>query len=245
MPSLGTFAAAHGIEYPLLADEGSRVIRELGLLDTDLEAHHGTFGIKTRDDQHGVPFPITFVLDSDGRIERTLSEENYRVRAGGRRLLTELLGTSPAAPVDAPAGTGHEQVVSATVRLDSPTYYAYQRVGIQVELSITPAWHIYGPSTPEGYIPLELTATSEPAGARLGPIAWPDPRPFRVAGLNDEFAVYDGKVRIDAPIEFIIERGSGDARLDVRIAFQACNATECFAPSTITVSLTVPEAPTL
>ena len=245
MASLGAFAATHGIGYPLLADEGSRVIRELGLLDTDLEAHHAIFGITTRDDQHGVPFPTTFVLDADGRVVRTLSEENYRVRAGGRRLLTELLGASPAAPPDAPAGTAQEAVVSAAVWLDSPTYYAYQRVGLQVELTIAPGWHIYGPSTPKGYIPLALTVASQPAGAQLGPIPWPVTRPFRVAGLAEEFAAYDGKVRIDAPVEFIIDRGSGQARLDVGIAFQACNATECFAPSAITVLLTVPEAPTL
>ena len=221
------------------------MIGALGLLDTELVAHHAAFGMPTREDQQGVPFPTTFVLDTDGRVVRTLVEENYRVRMGGRRLLAELLGASPAAPPDAPRGAAHEQVVSASVRLDSPTYYAYQRLGLQVELAIAPGWHVYGSSTPAGYVPLEIAVTSEPAGARIGPIEWPEAQPFRVTGLEEEFAVYDGTVRIDAPVEFTIGRGSGPARLDVRIAFQACSATECFAPSVITVSLTVPEAPTL
>ena len=245
MSALGTFAAAHGITYPLLSDEGSRVIRDLGLIDTELEAHHATFGIKTRDDQRGVPFPVTFVLGADGRVERVLAEENYRVRAGGRRLLAELLGPSAAATADALSVSARETVVSATVRLDSPTYYAYQRLGLQVELSIAPGWHVYGPSTPDGYVPLALTVSSTPTGARVGPVAWPATRPFHVAGLDEEFAVYDGTVRIDLPVEFIIDRGSGEARIDVAIAFQACNATECFAPSAVTASLAVPEAPTL
>ena len=221
------------------------MIEQLGLLDTEVEAHHATFGIKTRDDQRGVPFPVTYVLDGNGTVVRSIAEENYRVRAGGRRLLAELLGASGAAPADAPAATAHEAVVSTTVRLDSPTYYAYQRLGLQIELAVAPGWHIYGPTTPDGYTPLAVAVTSEPEGARLGPISWPAATPFRVAGLAEDFAVYDGTLRLDVPVEFIIQRGSGTARLDVTIAFQACSATECFAPSTISVSLNVPEAPTL
>lgn len=221
------------------------MIRELGLLDTELEAHHAAFGIKTREDQHGIPFPISFVLGTDGRVERTLTEENYRVRAGGRRLLAELLGTPTEAPADAPVASAREAVVSAVVALDSPTYYAYQRLGLRIEVHIAPGWHIYGPETPAGYVPLSVAVASEPAGARIGPVSWPPTRPFAVAGLAEEFAVYDGTVRIDAPVEFIIQRGSGDARLEVTVAFQACSATECFAPSSITATLAVPEAPTL
>lgn len=245
MTSLEAFAAAHGVTYPLLSDEGSRAIRELGLLDTEVEAHHATFGIKTRDDQRGVPYPVTFILDADGRVERILSEENYRVRAGGRRLLAELLGTSAPAPADAPSAVAREAVVSAAVRLDSATYYAYQRHGLQIELTIASGWHIYGPVTPDGYVPLAISVASMPEGARLGPIAWPATRPFHVAGLDEEFAVYDGTVRLDVPIEFIIQRDSGEARLEVAIAFQACNATECFAPAQVIATFVVPESPTL
>jgi len=210
----------------------------------DLEAHQATFGIKTRDDQRGVPFPVTFVLDTAGRVERVLAEENYRVRAGGHRLLTELVG-APAAPADGVAGSGHEAVVSATARLDSATYYAYQRLGLLVELTVAPGWHVYGPSTPDGFVRLTLAVSSAPAGARVGAVAWPATRPFSVAGLVEEFAVYDGTVRISAPVEFIIDRGSGTVGLEVTLSFQACSATECFAPSSLTVPLTVPEAPTL
>ncbi|HUQ16172.1 MAG TPA: protein-disulfide reductase DsbD domain-containing protein [Candidatus Saccharimonadales bacterium] len=185
------------------------------------------------------------MLDADGRVERSLAEENYRVRSGGRRLLTELLGTSAGAPVDAPSATAREAVVSASVRLDSPTYYAYQRLGLQIDLTIAPGWHIYGPMTPDGYTPLAVTVTSVPAGVRVGPIAWPATRPFQVAGLDDGFAVYDGTVRLDVPVEFIIQRDSGEAGLEVTVAFQACSATECFAPAAITAALAVPEAPTL
>ncbi|GAC1488805.1 MAG: hypothetical protein NVS1B1_05580 [Candidatus Limnocylindrales bacterium] len=242
---LEKFTTAHGITFPLLSDEGSRVIRELGLIDTELEAHHATFGIKTRDDQRGVPFPISFVLDADGRVERTLSEENYRVRAGGRRLLAELLGTAATAPADAPSATAREAVVSASIRLDSPTYFAYQRLGLQIDLTIAPGWHIYGPVVPDGYVPLGVTVTSTPDGVRVGPIAWPATRPFQVADLAEEFAVYDGTIRLDVPVEFILQRDSGAARVEVTVSFQACSATECFAPTAIAAALTVPEAPTL
>ena len=135
--------------------------------------------------------------------------------------------------------------MTASIRLDSPTYYAYQRLGMQLELGIAPGWHIYGPRTPDGYTALTIEVTSEPTGARVASFTWPPTRPFQVAGLDEEFAIYDGTLRIDVPVEFVIQRGSGDARLDVRVTFQACSATECFPPGSLAMSLTIPEAPTL
>ena len=39
--TLGEFSMRNGITYPLLGDAGSHVIRSLGLLDEDLDTHHG------------------------------------------------------------------------------------------------------------------------------------------------------------------------------------------------------------
>src|SRR2546425_12571385 len=101
---LKAFADKQGVDYPILSDEGSRVIRELGILDEDLEVHHARFGVPTRPEQHGVAYPMTFVLDETGRIERKIVEENYRSRYGGGFACAELTGT--AAPLDTPEGEG-------------------------------------------------------------------------------------------------------------------------------------------
>ena len=227
------------------------MIRELGILDTDLVAHHDAFGVPTRDDQHGVAYPMLFVLDAQGVVERKIVEESYRVRSGGQRLLAELTGVTPPLPADAPSATAAQRGPSAsdvlTLRawVDSPTYYAYQRIGLHLELAIAPGWHLYAPSVPGGYQGLALTVRSEPAGARLGPIAWPAAHPFEVSGLDEELPVYTGTVRLIAPLEVIIARGSGEARIDLEVRSQACTANECLPPATLRASLRLPEAPTL
>ena len=242
---LREFAAKYGIAYPLLSDEGSAVIRELGVLDEDLTAHHATFDIKTRDEQQGVAYPMTFILDGSGRVERKIVEPNYRLRQGGRLLFEQLTGAQPQGAPDAIEVRGRTAHVALRAWLDSPTYFAYQRLGLHIELTIDPGWHVYGPTTPSGYQALEITAASEPAGARLGPIPWPRPTDVRVQGLDEDFAVYEGSLDLVIPVELIIARGSGDARLDIAVRTQSCSATECQPPASIGTSLVIPEAPTL
>lgn len=237
---LADFATKHAISFPLLSDEGSLQIRALGLLDLDLDAHHATFGVTTRDDQRGVAYPMTFVLDTSGRIESRFAETNYRTRNGAQRLLRLLTGESVASA--GIAASARSDVVSAVVRLDAASYFAYQRLGLGVRLAIEPGWHVYGPAAPHGYTPLSIALANAPAGLGLGEIPWPPTKPFRIEGLSERFEVYEGALELDIPIHFVIDRGSGSARFDVRTQYQACSATECLPPSVLVTSLDVPEA---
>lgn len=241
---LRTFAEQHRIDYPLLSDDGSRVIRELGILDEDLEAHHARFGVPTRADQHGVAYPMTFVLDEHGRVERKIVEEQYRTRYAGRWLLEELTGISAGANApSAEAPTASAGIVSARASLDSPTYFAYQRLGLHLELTIGPGWHIYGPVVPTGYTGLQIEAESDPPGVALRTPRWPETRPFRVEGLDEQFAVYEGTLDVSVPVDFIVNRGSGPVRLEIAVRFQACSERQCLPPTSLALTLTVPEAP--
>ena len=65
---LTKFAETHGIQYPLLSDEGSQVIRRLGLFNEHVYEHHAVYGIPKRDMFWGVPYPGAFLLDEAGRI---------------------------------------------------------------------------------------------------------------------------------------------------------------------------------
>ncbi len=237
------FAESHHIEYALLSDLGSRVIRELGILDEDLEAHHAVFGVPTRPEQLGVAYPMTFILDASGRVERKLVEENYRLRYGGDWLMQELLGKSePAAALEART-TGPLAIVSGRAWLDSLTYFPYQRLGLHLELSIEPSWHVYGPVVPPGYTGLGIAVRSAPEGVRAGAVEWPATSPFHIEGLAEEFSVYEGMIEVVAPLEFILPRNSGIAGVEIGVTFQTCNATECLPPNAIELVLAVPEAP--
>src|SRR5207248_7011642 len=101
---LAAFAEKRGITYSLLSDEGSHTIRALGLLNEQhLVQQHASYGIQTRDDQMGVAYPGTFVLDERGVISEKHFEQSYRVRPTARMFEEYARGTSVAGPAaDAP-----------------------------------------------------------------------------------------------------------------------------------------------
>lgn len=79
--TLAAFADKRGITYLLLSDEGSQTIRALGLLNEEhLVEQHAFYGFATRDQQKGVAYPSTFVLDKQGIV----SEKRFEVQDGLR-----------------------------------------------------------------------------------------------------------------------------------------------------------------
>jgi hypothetical protein len=83
---LAQLARGYGVTYPLLSDRESRVIRALGLLNTNMPAGHPW---------HGVPYPGTFLLDEEGRIAHKSFYADHRVRDSVARLLEDGFGVPP------------------------------------------------------------------------------------------------------------------------------------------------------
>ncbi len=238
--ALAAFAAKHGITFPLLADEGSRIIRDLGMLDEDLDRHHAEFGRPVRDEQRGVAYPAVFLLDRDGTVIDKRVHPKYRIRDTGTGLLEAALGI--AAPRHGPEDAAGEGPVRVRAYFDSPTYRPYQQLQLTVELTVREGWHVYAAPVPAGYVALGVEVAPL-QGVAMGAPVWPEGHRFHVAGLDEEFLVLDGTIRGRIPVTFAIQAGGGDLCLDVAVHYQACSAQECMAPETVGLSLLVREAP--
>jgi hypothetical protein len=238
--TLAAFAAKHHITYPLLADEGNRVIRELGMLDEDLDRHHAEFGRSVRDDQRGVAYPAVFVLDRDGSVIEKRVHPKYRIRDTGTGLLEAALGV--ASPQHGPEADAQGRAVRVRAYFDSPTYRPYQQLRLTVELSVDAGWHVYADPVPEGYTALRIEIASA-AGVDAGPAAWPAGHSMRVEGLDEEFSVLEGTIRGHVPVTFAVAAGTGDMRPEIAVHYQACSETECLPPAAIRLPLIVREAP--
>lgn len=228
MEVLSGFAGKYGITYPLLSDEGSGFIRELGILNE--QAAENVFGI---------PHPGVYVLDADGRVARKTFYESYRERDTGTGLLTHLLGISvpPKGPADQVAGDG----VRVSAWLDIPDYAWGQRAWLTVEVEIDEGLHVYGRPIPEGYYPLEVEV--EPMErVVVGEPGWPATTPFRIQGLVEQFHVYEGIVRVSLPISFMVV-DAGDLLVKVRVSYQACSAIDCLPPAEARFELPIAERP--
>jgi peroxiredoxin len=237
---LGGFAEKFGISFPLLADEGSVVIRRLGLLNERVQEHHAFYGVPMRDDVYGVPYPGSFILDEHGIVIERRFTDSYRVRETAVGVLeTAFGGTSQSHGAEArAAGDG----VLARAYLDSATYRVFQRLRLTVDLQIEPGLHVYGQPIPDGYIPLSVEVAPVD-GMEVGPLDAPAPSPFRVEGLNEQFFVYEGSVQVSVPLTFPV--ATEDQTLDVRVRYQACSATDCRMPETLRFQLPITWLPHL
>lgn len=233
VPVLAAFAQRYRIAYALLSDEGSRVIRALGLLNTHLEEQAAHYGATVREHYHGVPYPGTFTLDEHGVIAQKRFEQSYRVRPQAVVLLEDRAGEIPASAVRATARTPE---IAVTAWIAQGTYRPYQRLELHLDLAVAPGLHVYGDPIPDGYTP--LTVEIAPLESLdVGPPRWPDPRPFRVAGLDERFVIHEGTVRGTVPL--FLARNVGSVELVIGVRYQACSADECYPPGRLTVRLPI------
>lgn len=235
---LRAFTDKHGITYPLLSDEGSAVIRRLGLLNHHLAEQQAAYGVEVRPQQHGVPYPGSFLLDEQGIVVQKRFAQSYRERETATGILEQ--GFGRRASPHGPEAHGGSEGVQVRATLDSGTYRYFQRLWLTVELSIAPGLHIYGCPVPEGYTPLSVEIAA-PDGLTTAEPKWPAPHPFRVAGLDEQFHVYDGAVRLPLPLTFA-RRDMGDVTVRAIIRYQACSATDCLMPAELTLDLPVQAA---
>src|SRR5438132_6391447 len=231
MEVLAAFAEKRGITYPLLSDEGSHTIRALGLLNEQhLVEQHAFYGIKTRDDQRGVAYPGTFVLDERGIISEKHFEQSYRVRPTARMFEEFALGMSDASPPPADAPRANGEKLEVQVWTDAPTYRPFQQVRLHMDLSLPSGMHVFTSPVPDGFTPLLLEV--EPLdGLEVGQPALPAARPFTVAGLDEYFVVYEDSFRAMIPLRFTKNLGSTVVTLHTE--YQACTPTVCFPPATL------------
>lgn len=231
VPILAAFAQRHGITYPLLSDDGSLVIRAIGLLNTHLEEQAAHYGATVREHYHGVPYPGTFVLDEGGVVVEKRFEQGYRVRPQAAALLEDLAGEVPGHAVRSTARTGE---IAVTAWIADGRYRPYQRLGLHLDIAVAPGLHVYGDPVPEGYRALSLEI--EPLESlEVETPRWPDPRPFRVAGLDERFLVYEGELRGAVPLFFT--RNLGKVDLAMRLRYQACSADECYPPDEVVLRI--------
>ena len=232
---LARFSSTHGITFPLLSDEGSKVIRQLGMLDEQVYEHHAAFGITNRDDRFwGVPYPGEFLLDERGTVTQKRFQKNYRERETSQAILEQ--GFAVDASPHGPEARAEAGGVAVRTFLDALEYRIYQKLRVNVEVVVPSGWHIYGLPIPEGYVPLSVSMAPI-EGLELGQPVLPPPHPFRVDGLDEQFFVHEGKISLAMPA--VLTKNVGDQTLRVEVRFQACSADQCQLPNRVRLNLPI------
>src|SRR5260370_954600 len=126
---LAAFGEAYKIEYPMLSDAGSKVIRAFGILNTNVPEDHKMM--------YGMPFPGDYLLTPDGivRDKRFLPSYEYRPSATGLAL-RNAEGAAATNSVEIDAGA-----LSATVTLSADRCFPGQELATALLTRLRPGWH--------------------------------------------------------------------------------------------------------
>ena len=234
MPELAHFTEQHGITFTLLSDEGSKVITDLGLLNRHVEEQQAFLGRPVEPRYTGIPYPGLFVLDEDGIIVAKRFEQMYQPRPAPELILEDIIGIDALERAITAQAEGNG--VRALAWLADTTYRPMQHFRLHVTIEIGPYLHIYGTPIPDGFTPLQIEVAAV-EGLVVGPVELPDPRPFKIAGLSDEFQVHERTLSMLIPVQATSNLGELALAVDVR--YQACTDSVCYPPESLRLALTL------
>ena len=245
MSTLHRFAEAHGITYPLLADEGSVAITELGLLNVTLEEERKAYNRPVEDRHRGIPYPGSFLLDEDGVVVGKRFEDSHRIRPTANMLMSQFFGAGENAP------EGLVQTASPGVQvaawLDSGVLAANQLQNVHVRFQLDDGVHLYTEPVPSGFRAVDVQLSGDD---RIHVEATPPliGHEFSIAGLDEQFFVVEDTVDMSIPFFLLTNRdtagdGSRAVPLQVVVSYQACTAEDCYLPERVELVLDLREEP--
>jgi len=220
------FADRRKIDFPLLSDPDSKIIRAYEVLNAEAT---GQF--------NGMARPGYFFVDPGGVIREKFFEAKYRQRLSGNNVIAKLfpeLGQEVTNTVEAP----HLQLA---LEQSDRTAFPGGRITLTAEIRLPPGVHVYAPGTKD-YKPIKLMV--EPtAGLEIEPTVYPKSRVLFLPAIKERVPVFEGRFRISQDVQvvsandFSSSLGTDGKTIPIagELQYQACDSKICFLPASIPV----------
>ena len=217
---LKSFATRRGITFPLLSDEGSKVIRSFGILNAEVPASTQFAGI---------PYPGTYMVDPSGRVLAKYFEEDYTERYTASEILVRQFGAA--------AGASHATAETKQLRLSSAASSDHvrtgQRIALTIDIELKPEMHVYAPGVEGGYIPIEWKM------ANAHEVTFPPSRKLHLAAIDETVPVFQGTFRLIRDITIPKTAKPGEYVMEGTLRYQACDDRMCYTPQNVPLKWTV------
>jgi len=118
--------------------------------------------------------------------------------------------------------------VSAKVTISNAQSYSGHQLGVIVELSVAPGWHIYGEPLPQEYTPTKVKFDDSLVERQA--LKFPPPVQLRFEALDQTFPVYHGDIKATGNLVLKQKLKPGEYKLAGTIEFQECNDSMCKLP---------------
>jgi AhpC/TSA family/Disulphide bond corrector protein DsbC len=226
---LKDFAQRHKIEFPLLADPNSEIIRTFNVLNSEAKGM-----------TKGMAYPGFFYIDSSGVIREKYFTPKYTDRLTANNLIAKLfpeLSAEVTQDIKAP----HLQLSLAQ---SDRSVIPGGRVTLIAEIELPPDVHVYSPGV-QGYKPIQLALQGRP-GIELQPVVYPDSKVLYLEAIQEHVPVFEGKFRISQDLTVTPSRISDGLRsvfskertisISGDLRYQACDQRVCYPPTSVPVT---------
>ncbi len=228
---LADFSHRRGITFPLLADAGSAVIKDYGILNTSVPS--------TNQQQYGIPFPGTFFVDRQGVVTSRVFETAYQERDTITSVMVRL-GAHVSAPAIKIAAPHLQLTTFATDQIVAPgTHFS-----VVVDAVPASRVHVYARGV-TGYKPVALTIEPQ-SGLVVRDSQFPKAEDYFFKPLNEHVPVYAKPFRVVQDLMIEASRDTEAALKNVpsltikgSLDYQACDDRICFNPQSVPLSWTV------
>lgn len=220
------FADRKGIDYPMLSDPDSDVIRAFGILNDNFPTDHAWYG---------VPFPGVFVIDENGDVKSKYFEEDHRHRYTASNIIVSEFGET--------SGVRRTEVETNHLNLtywggDSVLRFG-NRTSLVLDILLKPGMHVYAPEVKGGYKPVNWEIENSPGLLVLAP-EYPSSERLHLLAIDETVPVYHGKFRIERDLMIGLTKKVGsllsakqELVLTGAFKYQACDDKVCYPSSTI------------
>jgi AhpC/TSA family/Disulphide bond corrector protein DsbC len=223
---LRDFTQRHRIDYPLIADPKSEIIRSYGVLNTEATGF-----------TKGMAHPGYFYIATDGTVKEKFFETAYTDRYTASNLILKLFpdlveanGREIAAPY-----------IKLTLFQSDEIVAPGSRFTVAVKVALPPDTHVYAPGV-KGYKPIQLMMEAS-SDLRLLPLRYPNAKILFLPAINESVPVYEGDFRLLQDVVVSADRRfigsaieSKTITLKGTLLYQACDREKCYLPQKSDVS---------
>ena len=230
---LRNFTQRHKIEYPLIADPKSDIIRSYGVLNAEAPGF-----------TKGMAYPGYFYVTPDRKVKEKFFETAYTDRDTAASLILKLFP-------ELVEGNGREVAaphIKLTLFQSDEVVAPGSRFTVAAEVALPPDTHVYAPGV-KRYKPIQLIMDSSP-DLRLLPLHYPDANILFLPAINESVPVYEGNFRLLQDVVVSVDRTFISSITQARtltlkgtLFYQACDSEKCYLPQKSDVSWDVRVVP--
>ena len=229
--TLKTFADRRGITFPMVSDHRSVIIKQYGLLNETMDP---------KTPYYGVPYPGTFLLDTNGVVTARYFEDAYQERNTVASILARQ-GLTSTGGIVSTSNTVH---VAVSASVSDADVAPGKRISLVFDVAPKTNMHVYAPGK-HAYQVIRVVLDPQP-WLKVHATRYPASEVYELKALNERVEVYSKPFRLVQDVTILATgeaqrflNGTPTVTLAGTLEYQACDDRVAYAREKLPVSFTL------